>query len=259
MRLRSSRRLQEAEVARRSSLMPWLRSVLYYLGFYPVTVLYAIPCLLLGPLLPFRPRFAMLSSINYFYIAWLRICCGVRVEVVGRENLPTSGAFVAVANHQSEWETLYLQLLIRPQVVVLKRELLKIPFFGWALALLQPIALDRSDRRGALRQLLEQGTARLKGGLPVLIFPQGTRVPAGKLGRMNKGGAMLAASAQVPMVPMVHNAGLFWPGKSFVKYPGTVQLRIGRPIQADGRGVDELHREAAQWMEASMREIGAID
>ncbi|MBR9882402.1 MAG: 1-acyl-sn-glycerol-3-phosphate acyltransferase [Oceanospirillales bacterium] len=259
MKSRSSHRLQEAELAQRSTFLLWLRSALYYLGFYPVTVLYALLCLLIGPLLPFRPRFAVLSSINYFYIFWLRVCCGVRVEVTGRENIPASGAFVVVANHQSEWETLYLQLLVRPQVVVLKRELLKIPFFGWALALLKPIALDRSDRRGALRQLLEQGTDRLKSGLPVLIFPQGTRVPAGKMGRMNKGGAMLASRAQVPIVPLVHNAGLFWPGKSFIKYPGTVQVRVGAPIQADGRSIDDLHGEMALWMEQAMRELGAID
>lgn len=246
-------------MTQRSTVLPGLRSALYYLGFYPVTILYAMLCLLIGPLLPFRPRFSLLSSINYFYIVWLRICCGVRVEVVGREHLPAKGAFVAVANHQSEWETLYLQLLIRPQVVVLKRELLKIPFFGWALALLKPIALNRSDRRGALRQLLEQGVERLNSGLPVLIFPQGTRVPAGKLGRMNKGGAMLAAKAQVPIVPLVHNAGLFWPGKSFIKYPGTVEVRVGEPVFVGDRSVDEVHKEVVEWMERSMREIGAID
>jgi len=236
-----------------------LRSALYYAGMYPVTLLYAIFCLIVGPLLPFRPRFAVLSSINYFYIAWLRICCGVKVEVEGREHLPRQGAYVVMANHQSEWETLYLQLLIRPQVVVLKRELLKIPFFGWALALLKPIALDRSDRRGALRQLLEQGSQRLQADIPVLIFPQGTRLPVGKLGRMNKGGAMLASRADVPVVPVVHNAGLYWPGKSFAKYPGTVKVRVGQPIPIQGRSAEEVHKLAATWMEQNMREIGAID
>jgi 1-acyl-sn-glycerol-3-phosphate acyltransferase len=241
-----------------SRILPAVRSACYYAGFYPVTIVYALFCLIVGPLLPFRPRFAVLSSINYFYIAWLRICCGVRVDVQGRENLPKEGAYVVVANHQSEWETLYLQLLVRPQVVVLKKELLKIPFFGWALALLKPIALDRSARRGALKQLLEQGTARLKEGLPVLIFPQGTRVPAGELGRMNKGGAMLAARAAVPIVPLVHNAGLYWPGKSFLKFPGTVQVRVGPAIPGDNASVDELHSQSTQWMEHQMREIGAI-
>lgn len=235
-----------------------VRSSLYYLGFYPVTIVYALFCLIVGPLLPFRPRFRLLTLINYFYIAWLRICCGLRVEVEGRDNLPREGAYVAVANHQSEWETLYLQLLVRPQVVVLKRELLKIPFFGWALALLQPIALDRSERRGALKQLLAQGKARLGEGIPILIFPQGTRVAAGELGRFNKGGAMLAASGAVPLVPIVHNAGLFWPGKAFIKRPGTIRVRVGAPIATEGRSVDEVHQQSTEWMERAMREIGAI-
>ncbi|WP_432696831.1 lysophospholipid acyltransferase family protein [Marinobacterium sp. YM272] len=245
-------------MAKRSTFLPALRSGLYYLLMYPVTIIYAIFCLIVGPLLPFRARFAVLSSINYFYIAWLRISCGVKVDVQGRENLPKGQAFVVVANHQSEWETLYLQLLVRPQVVVLKRELLKIPFFGWALALLKPIALDRSERRGALKQLLQQGVARLQEGIPVLIFPQGTRLPVGKLGRMNKGGSMLACKAGVPVVPLVHNAGVFWPGKSFVKYPGTVQVRVGKPVPVEGRSVDEVQKDASEWMEQQMREIGAI-
>ncbi len=238
--------------------MAWIRSFIYYLGFYPVTIVYALFCLAVGPLLPFRPRFRVLTGINYFYLAWLRICCGLKVQVEGREHLPAQGAYVVVANHQSEWETFYLQLLVRPQVVVLKRELLKIPFFGWALALLKPIALDRSARRGALKQLLEQGKARLTEGIPVVIFPQGTRVPAGQMGRFNKGGAMLAASGAVPVVPIVHNAGLFWPGKAFVKQPGVVKVRIGMPIQVDGCSVDEVHQQATQWMELAMRDIGAI-
>ncbi|MFC6670981.1 lysophospholipid acyltransferase family protein [Marinobacterium aestuariivivens] len=135
----------------------YLRAALYYAGFYPVTIVYAALCLLIGPLLPFRARFKLFTAINYFYIGWLRLCCGVRVQVRGREHLPENGAYVVVSNHQSEWETLFFQILVRPQAVVLKKELLKIPFFGWALGMLKPIALDRSQRRGALKQLLAQG------------------------------------------------------------------------------------------------------
>lgn len=237
----------------------FLRSLLYYAGFYPVTMVYAFICLLIGPLLPFRPRFAFLTLINYFYIAWLRICCGVKVEVSGREHLPKEGSYVVIANHQSEWETLYFQLLIRPQAVVLKRELLRIPLFGWALALLKPIALDRSKRRGALKQLLEQGKARLEEGIPLLIFPQGTRVPVGKLGKLNKGGAMLAVSSEVPIVPVAHNAGLFWPGKSFIKYPGTVEVAVGPAIETRGKSVDEVHDASTEWLEQAMRRQGSLD
>lgn len=238
-----------------SSLLIKLRSTLFALGFYPVTIIYAPLCLLLGPLLSFRQRFALFTVINYFYIFWLRVTCGLKVEVTGRENLPRSGAFVALSNHQSEWETLYFQLLVRPQAVVLKRELLKIPLFGWALAMLNPIALDRSKPRDALKQLLQQGGERLQAGIPVLIFPQGTRVPVGKTGRFNKGGSMLAVSNGVPIVPIVHDAGHYWPGKSFVKYPGTVRVHIGEPISVTDRSVDETHAQAIEWIEREMQRL----
>lgn len=234
-----------------------LRALLFAVGFYPITMIYAIPCLLIGPLLPFRARFIFLTGINYFYIFWLRVTCGVKTQVEGLENLPKGEPYVALSNHQSEWETLYFQLVFRPQTVVLKKELLKIPLFGWALALLKPIALDRSQRREALKQLLRQGSERLQEGIPVLIFPQGTRVAVGDPGRFNKGGAMLAVKNQVPIVPVVHNAGRCWPGKSFVKYPGTVQLVIGKPIQTQGRSVDEVQAEAEAWLLEQMQRIGA--
>ncbi|MCD8513697.1 MAG: 1-acyl-sn-glycerol-3-phosphate acyltransferase [Nitrincola sp.] len=234
-----------------------LRALLFAVGFYPITMIYAIPCLLIGPLLPFRARFIFLTGINYFYIFWLRVTCGVKTQVEGLENLPKGEPYVALSNHQSEWETLYFQLVFRPQTVVLKKELLKIPLFGWALALLKPIALDRSQRREALKQLLRQGSERLQEGIPVLIFPQGTRVAVGDPGRFNKGGAMLAVKNQVPIIPVVHNAGRCWPGKSFVKYPGTVQLVIGKPIQTQGRSVDEVQAEAEAWLLEQMQRIGA--
>lgn len=234
-----------------------LRAILFAAGFYPITMLYAIPCLLIGPLLPFRTRFRFLTGINYFYIFWLRVTCGVKTKVEGLDNLPKGQPYVALSNHQSEWETLYFQLVFRPQAVVLKRELLKIPLFGWALALLKPIALDRSQRREALKQLLRQGSERLQQGIPVLIFPQGTRVAVGKPGRFNKGGAMLAVKNSVPIIPVVHNAGRCWPGRSFVKYPGTVTLVIGEPIQTVGRSVDEVQSEVEAWLTEQMKRIGA--
>jgi len=229
-----------------------VRAVMFALGFYPVTILFAPICLLLGPALSFKQRFVFFTIINYFYIFWLRVTCGLKVEVIGRENLPKEGAFVVVANHQSEWETLYFQLLLRPQAVVLKRELLKIPLFGWALGMLSPIALDRSKPRDALKQLLKQGSERLKDGIPVLIFPQGTRVPVGKMGRFNKGGTMLAVSNEVPIIPIVHDAGRYWPGKSFIKYPGVIKVRIGKPVAVAGRPVDEIHAEVIGWIEQEM-------
>lgn len=232
----------------KATALHYLRAGVYYAGFYMATIIWSLLSLLIAPLLGYRGRFRVISAVNYFYIFWLRLCCGVKVEVKGREHLPKDGAYVVIANHQSEWETLFFLTLVRPQTTVLKQELLKIPFFGWGLRLLKPIALDRSKKRGALKQLLTQGKERLAEGIPVLIFPQGTRVPVGKLGKFNKGGAMLAASGGVPVVPMVHDAGEYWPGKSFVKYPGTVTLHIGKPVETADRSVDEIHEEALGWM-----------
>lgn len=234
-----------------------IRALIYYAAFYPVTIFWAILCLVFARFLPFKPRFYFITAINHFYIIWLRIACGVKVNVQGRENLPKEGAYVAIANHQSEWETIYFQLLIQPQVVVLKQELLKIPFFGWALALLEPIALDRSQKRGALKVLLEQGKDRLSRGIPLLIFPQGTRLPAGELGKWNKGGAMLAVSNQVPMVAIAHNAGRFWPGKSLLKTPGTIDVVISPPIDTTERTVDDVHTEAVAWLTPTLHSINA--
>jgi len=249
----------EQVMTKQPSLLLYLRATLFYLGFYPVTLVFAAFCVLVGWALPFRPRFKLFTLMNYFTMLWLRISCGVKYQIEGRENLPQEGAYVVVANHSSEWETLFLQTLIRPQSAVLKQELLKIPFFGWALGMLKPIALDRSKRRGALKQLLTQGKERLEEGVNVVIFPQGTRVETGKLGKFNKGGAMLAASGQVPVVPLAHDAGLFWPGKSYVKYPGTVTVRIGKPVASADRSVDEIHQESIGWLEAQMYDLKVVD
>lgn len=240
-----------------SKLIGFIRALFYYAGFYPVTIVWASLCLIVARALPFKKRFYFVTAINHFYIVWLRVCCGIKVNVQGRENLPESGAYVAISNHQSEWETIYFQLLIQPQVVVLKQELLKIPFFGWALALLEPIALDRSKRRGALKQLLDQGKAKLSAGVPILIFPQGTRLPVGELGRWNKGGAMLAVSSEVPLVAIAHNAGRFWPGKGFIKHPGTVDVLISKPIETNKRTVEEVHKDSVDWLEESLKRIEA--
>jgi len=234
-----------------------IRSLIYYLVFYPFTIVYSSFCILVGRFLSFETRFKVFTVINYSYVWWLRICCGVRIEVTGLDNLPKDKAYVLVANHQSEFETIFLLTMIRPQCIVLKKELLRIPFFGWALGMLEPIALDRSQRRGALKQLLAQGKARLKAGRPVVIFPQGTRVPVGEPGRFNKGGTMLAASAGVAVVPLAHNAGTCWPGKGFIKYPGVVKVEIGKPVETQGQTVDQVHEEAIGWLLAKMEEQAA--
>ena len=242
-----------------TTILNFIRAIFYYIAFYLATIVHGIVCVVVAKGMPFEKRFRFVTSLNFFYVFLIRWCCGIQVKIEGYENLPKSGAYVVVANHQSEWETIFFQTLIRPHCIVLKQELLKIPFFGWALALLDPIALDRSQKRGALKQLLGQGKDRLERGVPIVIFPQGTRLPTGELGVFNKGGAMLAASAQVPLIPMAHNAGLYWPGKSLLKKPGTITLRIGTPIETLDRGVSELHEESVTWLKEQMQALDSKD
>ncbi len=232
-----------------------IRASIYYTVTMILTVVHSLLCLTVASWLPFRLRYRFVTTLNRIIIQLGRWVCGVRYEVEGQENLPKDRPFVILANHQSEWETFYLQLLVGPMCTVLKKELLRIPFFGWGLAMLKPIAINRAARTNAMKQILQQGKARLKEGIPVLIFPQGTRIPAGETGRFNKGGAMLACSAKVPVITLAHNAGRHWPSKSFIKYPGTIRVRIGPLIETEGSSVDDVHQQSSQWILQQMAEI----
>src|SRR5690606_2680745 len=198
-----------------------LRSLLFYLGYSLATVIISIVLLSTIWLIPQRHRFFAFSLWGRFVIFWLRLCCGIRHRVEGLENLPATPV-VILSNHQSSWETIFLYQLFSPVCPILKKELLKIPFWGWALRLQQPIAIDRSKPREAGKSLLTQGAKRIKEGASILVFPEGTRAPAGKLGKFSRGGAQLAAGTGTDLIPVLHNAGNHWPAHSSRKYPGTI-------------------------------------
>lgn len=184
----------------------------------------------------------------------LRVLCGIRYVVEGSEHLPAENA-VVLMKHSSTWETL-AQLQVFPrQTWVLKRELLWIPIFGWALAMLKPIAIDRNGGRAAVQQVLEQGRARLAEGLWVVIFPEGTRLPVGATRRYGISGALLAKSTGRRIVPVAHNAGELWPRRGWLKRPGTIRLVIGPAIDAHDADPRELNEAAQRWIEAKVGEI----
>ncbi|WP_332095594.1 lysophospholipid acyltransferase family protein [Methylomonas rhizoryzae] len=185
----------------------------------------------------------------------LKLCCGLSYRVEGLENVPLDRAAVILSKHQSAWETIALRQIISPQTAVLKKSLLQIPFGGWALATLKPIAIDRSNQKEALKMLLEQGTARLQEGLFVLVFPEGTRVAPGASKKFNAGGAMLAHKSGFPVIPLAHNAGEFWPRNSFLKYPGVITVKIGPEISTQGKSSKEINAEAEQWIVKTMDEM----
>lgn len=234
-----------------------LRSVIFYIGYFGAMLLIGVLCLPIAPFLPLSGRYRLLNLYNHFLMVWFRVACGVRYEIEGRENLP-SGPCVIQANHQCEWETVFLQVMKPPVCTVLKQELLRFPIFGWALRLLHPIALDRSRPARAMKQVLTQGVTRLQGGLSVLIFPEGTRVEPGVRKRYNKSGSVIACRAGVPVLPVAHNAGERWPGRHWVKRPGVLRVRIGAPITTDGKTSDNVNAEVEAWIETQLQEISDV-
>lgn len=233
--------------------MAFLRSLLFLLLQIFITPLYALIALLTFPL-PRLTRYRIISGWALIMLWLLRVVCGIRMQVRGAENIPKVPC-VLLCKHQSAWETIALQKVFPPQVWVLKRELLWIPFFGWGLAMTSPIAIRRSGGREALKQLLKQGTERLHQGFCVVIFPEGTRIPYGQRGTYKAGGALLGAHSGVPVVPVAHNAGRQWGRKAFLKHPGIITMSIGPVIDPAGLKAEEINRRAEEWIETEMTRL----
>jgi 1-acyl-sn-glycerol-3-phosphate acyltransferase len=230
-----------------------LRSTLFFLAALVVTPPYAVLAWLVWPL-PARIRYRIVTSWSHLIIALARSICGISYRVRGE--VPRGGPYIVMAKHQSAWETLFFQVLFPPQVMVLKHWLLWLPFFGWGLATLSPITVDRDAGTRTLRRLLEQGRARLRAGYWIVVFPEGTRVRPGERGRYQAGGAWLACKTGVAVLPVAHNAGELWPKNGFIKYPGTVTVSIGAPIDAAQLDAAALNRAVAAWIEDEMRRLG---
>ena len=230
-----------------------LRSTLFSLGLLVLTPIIAV---LMALCLPFSQNlsYRVARIWNLGMIAWLRITCGIRYRVVGAENIPSTPAIV-MSKHQSSWETIFFVILFPRQVWVLKRELLRLPFFGWGLAMLGAIAIDRSAGQTALAQVEQQGRDRLGRGLWVVVFPEGTRVAPGQVRPYGSGGAWLATHTQTAVLPVAHNAGELWPRNSFLKYPGTITVSIGPVIHPDGMTPRELNERVRDWIETEMQRI----
>ncbi len=233
--------------------MIFIRSLLFLLVQLIWIPVYATFALFTFPF-DAHTRYRMISGLAHSMMWLLRVICDIRFEVLGKENIPQEPCIV-LCKHQSAWETFALQTVFPPQVWVLKRELLFLPFFGWGLALTSPIAIDRGKGKQAMKQLLEQGKQRLADGFCVVVFPEGTRMPYGVHGKYKIGGALLGESSGVPVVPVAHNAGKFWGRKSFLKYPGTITMSIGKPIDPKGLKAEEINNQVENWIETEMERI----
>ena len=208
----------------------------------------------LAIIFPMPTRYRIIALWRTGFMALCHYVLGIRYRVLGRENMPAAPA-VVMAKHQSAWETVALQEVFPPLVFVLKKELLRVPFFGWGLAAMKMISIDRAAAKDALKQVFDQGRERLSAGYWVVIFPEGTRVAPGETARYKPGGAHLAVRSGARVVPVAHNAGEFWRKDRFTIAPGLITVSIGPPIDPAGKTAAKINTLAAAWIETEMRRL----
>jgi 1-acyl-sn-glycerol-3-phosphate acyltransferase len=232
----------------------YLRSFLFYIGHNITGIIAGTVAIIIWPIFPYSWRWRIVTLWNRFTMFWLWLCCGINVKIIGQRH-PEQFPCVVLAKHQSTWETMFLQYYFGPVSTILKKELLRIPFFGWGLATTRPIAIDRKNPVQALKDVKKKGLERLQQGNNILVFPEGTRIPLGQVGNYARSGADIACSAGVPVVPVAHNAAECWPHKQFLKYPGTITVVIGEPIRTEGRDRKELTEAVKVWIEDQITQL----
>ncbi|HEX8009735.1 MAG TPA: lysophospholipid acyltransferase family protein [Casimicrobiaceae bacterium] len=236
--------------------MSTLRSLAFAVYQLLVTPIYATLVLLLF-WLPRLPRYRFITGWCWLMLFGARWICGIRQRVIGAQNIPPpSSPHVVMSKHSSTWETLALNFLFPPLAFVAKKELLSIPFFGWAFRLASPITIDRRAGKDAMTQIAEQGRERLAQGFWIVVYPEGTRIRAGRRAHYKTGGARLATALDIPVLPVAHNAGYLWPKGVLGKHSGTVTVSIGKPIRPDGADMQQLMNKVETWIEDEVARLG---
>lgn len=205
--------------------------------------------------LPPLVRYRIIAVWSRLAVGALALLCGVRYRVQGAENIPPRPV-VFLSRHESAWETIAYQVILPPQAFVLKKTLLHIPFFGWGLRQMSPIAIDRRRPLAAARQLRRQGAARLAAGFSVVVFPEGTRLAAGEQRRWHSGGAQLAKENAAAVLPVAVNSGACWGRNRFIKRRGCITVAIGEPIASEGLSAEEINARAQAWIAQAMAAMG---
>ena len=234
-----------------------LRSCVFTLFQWVITPIFTVISLCTFPL-PRLMRYRIITTWSRLIIGAAWHVCGVRYRVFGLENLPQQPC-VIFSKHQSAWETLAWQVIFPPQVWVTKREVLWIPFFGWGLAMLSPIAINRNAGARALRQMVKQGRERLDAGFCIVIFPEGTRVAPGERAAYHPGGAFLTVKTKALAVPVAHNAGELWRKNAFLKRPGLITVSVGPAISPEGLSASELNQKVEDWIESEMQRLNTVE
>lgn len=236
--------------------MRLIRSLIFTFCFFASAIVSGLLVLLVGPF-GYQARFKVCRGWGRFMLWSGKVFCGIRYVFEGVENIPDEASVVLI-KHSSAFET-YAQLVVfPPQTWVLKRELHWIPLFGWGLALMKPIAINRKAGHRAVTQVIQQGKERLAEGIWISVFPEGTRMPPGETRKYGVSGAALAIAAGSKIVPVAHNAGDFWPRRGIIKKPGRVRFCIGPPIDPAGRQPKDVNLEVQAWIEAKMLEISSV-
>lgn len=237
---------------KRNYIHLWIRSVLFFIFFILSVLGYGIILSVARVLFPLRIRYHMVAAFVRAMVWLLKITCRVNYAIEGLENIPTDRNGIMMSKHQSMWETLFLPGLFHDATIILKRELLWVPFFGWGLASVNPIAINRNQKTSAMEQILEKGKTCLDEGRWILIFPEGTRIAPGKIGKYKMGGARLAVHAGCPIIPIAHNAGRYWPKRQFIKKPGTIRVIVGPAIESVHRKPEEVLADVKNWIEGTI-------
>lgn len=232
----------------------FVRSLIFTLYCSVAIALYSFVCVATW-VLPLRYRHALIRSFLIMTIYLLKKICQIDYRVEGLENIPKNQVAVVLSKHQSTWETFFLPLIFHDPAVIIKKELLWVPFFGWGLAVTDPISINRNEKSSAMQQIITKGKKCLQQGRWVILFPEGTRTAPGTIGHYKLGGARLATATGYPVLPVAHNAGRCWPRRRFIKRPGTITLVIGPLIETKGRSADEVLTLAKQWIEETMVRI----
>ncbi len=232
-----------------------LRSLLYFVAMIISIVIFGLAISTLGLLLPLSYRDRLSAAWGKTNLWLMRIICGLKYRIKGEENLPKQAAIV-MAKHQSTWETISLKSIIRPQQSwILKQELMNIPVFGWALKAIPNIPIDRSSGRQAVRQIVERGTELLHEDRVIIVFPEGTRTAPGEKTKYGIGGSLLAEKSGYPVIPLAHNAGVFWRRRGLKKYPGTIDIVVGEPFDPKGMKASEITRKVEAWIETEVANL----
>lgn len=232
----------------------FFRSLLFSIFMITFTTIYSFFCVLSFPL-PFRTRYNIIIFWTSTILWVLKKLCHINYQIEGLENIPKDRSGVVLSKHQSTWETFFLPSIFDRSAIIVKRELLWVPFWGWGLAIIEPIAINRANAMSAMSQIIKKGKKCLDEGRWIVVFPEGTRTAPGEVGDYRVGGAQLAVKTGYPVIPVAHNAGYFWPKRKFIKRPGIIRIVIGPLIETKGRKADEVLQEAKGWIEATMLKI----